>query len=360
MADKLLINSTLGISKQPESALSTIYTAAAEFDGAVTNALNIQIPFVEKILNSGLIGSGNEWAKQVVADYMANTGMTFADQLNTTQFAILAARFMGGTITSTEVESGDGVYDHVIEMAAPDTDPQLPSSSIAFKLGGFDFILGGMVKNNLSLVMQNGQAPTYSVDTVGTGYFEYMASQSPSLVLPEAAAQDYVGQRAQSFAEFNDGSVFDITGAGRLESMNLQASNNVITGERKYGDPVVDPTDDNSGAYTRSLTRGDQRTLQLSMGIYVADDKRGYLANLNNTTVTGLSVMSRGNEAIGLAGDKYHEVEVILPESAVVSPNIGGDRKGIVTLNFEPIKSSGSSEDGIWKIRIRNTQATLA
>lgn len=360
MADKLIINSNIGISKVAESSLSTIKKLAADFDGAVTTALNVQIPFVEQIFNAGIIGKGDEWASQADPDYMTQTGMTFADRLNTSQFASLLARTLSGTITSTEVSAGVGVYDHVIQMKASNLDPQLKSSTIAFSLGGFDFIMGGMVGNNLSVSVQGGAAPTYQVEKVGTGYFEYMASQSPSLVLPSAVAQNYVGQRSQTAVEFNDGTTFDITGLGRLDSFNLNFTNNLVTGERRIGDPLVDSASAGTGAYVRQLTRGDQRNLTVSMGVYVADDKRGYLAHMANTTVSNLKYKSTGNKKIGTTLAYNHEVEFTIPRSVITTPALGGDRKGIVTLNFTPIFDNTLGDAGIFKARIRNTSSTIA
>jgi hypothetical protein len=355
MADHLILNSNIAISKLPETSLSTMKTLAADFDGAVTSALNIQIPGVEKILNRGLIGTGDEFATQADPDYATHTGITFTDRLNTGQFAKLVAGVLSGTITSGEVVASSGAYDHDVEMKASDLDPQLKSRTVAFELGGYDFLMGGMVGNNMSITVQGGAAPTYQVELVGTGVYDYMASQSPSLVLPAPTAQKYVGQRSQTTLSFNDGTVFDMSSLGRAESFNLNFSNNIITGERRLGDPLTDSADSNAGAYVRQLTRGE-RTLQLSMGVYVGDDKRGYLAHLANTEITDLTFLSVSNTVIG-ATVYRHEVEVIVPKSVITSASLGGDRKGITTFNFEPLLATG--ETGIFKMRFRNATSSL-
>jgi hypothetical protein len=41
MSDFLILNSNVAITKTPESSLSTFKTLAADYQGAVTNALNI-------------------------------------------------------------------------------------------------------------------------------------------------------------------------------------------------------------------------------------------------------------------------------------------------------------------------------
>jgi hypothetical protein len=359
MADKLIINSNIGIGKLPESALSVIDDLAADFAGARTSALNVTIPNISKILNTGLIGDGHEWASQSDPDYAEHTAMTFSDRLNTGQFALLLARFLSGTITSTQVGT-TGVYDHVVQMKASDLDPQLKSTSVCFELGGFDFILGGMCGNNLNVAIQGGSAPTYQAEMVGTGYFEYMASQTPSLVIPDPIAENYVGQRSQATFEFNDGTVFDVAGAGRLESLNMQFTNNLITGERRIGDALVDPTDANSGAFVQQLTRGDQRNLTITAGIYVGTDKRGYLAHLANTTITNLKFKCIGNKVIGSSGTQYHEIEFTIPLAVITSAALGGDRKGIITLTFQPLFNSAGSETGVFKARVRNLLTTIA
>lgn len=359
MADFLIINSNIALTKTPESAFSVMKTLAADFDGAVTNALNVRIPITSKILNKGLIGKGDEWASRADPDYAEHTGMTFSDRVNTDQFARLAARTLSGDITSTEVTPGSGVYDHVVEMKRSNLDPQLKSSSVAFELGGYDLILAGMVGNSLSVSVQGGNAPQGQVELIGGGLHEFMADQTPALVLPDPVDMNYVGQRSQSTFEFNDGTVFDVTGVGRLDSFNLNFSNNLVTNERRIGDPLVDAASDNSGAHVRQLTRGDERTLTLSAGIYVAADKRGYLAHLNNTEITNLKLKSVGNRKIA-ATSYYHEVEVIVPKATIISAEMGGDRKGIVTFNFEPLFNPAGSEDGPFKMRFRNGTATLA
>lgn len=358
MSDKLILNANIGISKVPETSLSTVKRLAADYNGAVTSALNIQIPGAEKILNEGLIGRGDEFSTQADVDYAMQTGMTFSDRLNTSQFATLAARLLSGTITTTELVPTT-VYQHVIQMQAPSADPQLKSSSIAFELGGLDFILGGMVAESMQVSVQGGAAPTYQIPTVGTGYWEYMDTQTPALVLPDAVDQNYVGQKSQTLVQFNDGTVFDLTSLGRLDAFNLNFSNNLITGEKRIGDPLIDGTDHNSAAYVRQLTRGN-RTLGISMGVYVSTDKRGFLAHIANTEVTGMSYRSLGKYIGSSGGDDYfHEVQFDVPRSVITTPSLGGDRKGIITLNFAPIFKASDGNVGPFKITIISDQPTL-
>lgn len=354
MADKLIINSLIGLSKVHETQ-PTIKKLQSDYNGAMTTALNVQIPNITKILNAGIIGKGDEWATQSDPDYAEHTGMTFSDRLNTDQFASLLLTTLGGTMTDSTVQAST-VYDHTIQMKASSADPTMPSRSVAFSLGAFDWIMGGMASNNLTVSVQGGSAPTYQVEMIGTGYYEYMANQSPALVLPTASAQNYVGQKSQTSVTFNDGTSFDVSGLGRLDSFNLSFSNNLITGEKRIGDSIIDSTDQNSGAYYRNLTRGDQRTLSVSLGVYVGDDKRGYLAHLANTTVQSLVYKSTGKK---LGTSSFYEVEFTIPRSVITAVQVGGDRKGLYTLNFTPIYDVATGDAGIFKARIRNGSSTL-
>lgn len=331
--------------------------AAADYDGAVTNALNVRIPQISKIINRGLIGKGDEWGSQADQDYSEHTGITFSDRLNTDQLAVLAARTLGGTVTTVEVPTDTDVYDHTVEMKASNLDPQLASSSVAFELGGLDLIMGGMVGNSLSISAQGSAAPTYQAELIGTGVYDFMSAQSPELVLPDPVDMNYVGQRNQSSFSFDDGTVFDMTSVGRLDSFNFNFSNNLVTNERRLGDPLTAPGD-LSGAYVRQLTRGDERSLTLALGMYISTDKRGYLANLNNVEITDLTFKATGRE-IATSG-LYHEVEIVIPKAVVTTVELGGDRKGMFTLNFEPLFDPAGSEDGIFKMRFRNAKTSLA
>jgi hypothetical protein len=352
MPDYKIINSNIAISSAAESSFSTAKVLAADFSGAVTNALNITIPNIEKIINKGLIGKGDEFGSKADPDYARHTGMTFTDRLNTDQFAVLAARILSGTITSTTIDTG--VNKHVIEMKASNADPQLKSSTVGFELGGLDLILPGMVGNNLSVQVQGGGAPSYQAEFVGSGDWKLMADQTPALVLPDPIEQNYVGQRSQSALEFNDGTLWNVEDDGRLDSFNINFSNNLITGERRIGDPLTGSGTDNDGARVRQITRGD-RTLTFSAGIYVSNDKRGYLAQLNNTVISGFKFSSVGNVAI--TGVHYHKVTFSIPRSVITVADLGGDQKGLLNFTFEPIPETGNLP---FTIEIINENVSLA
>lgn len=350
------LNAILAISKAPETALNTIKRLAAEFDGAVTSALNVGLPNIEKIGNEALIGSGNEWETDFINDYLGNPSITFSDRLNTKQFALLSARHLGGTITSTEVGVGSGVFDHVIQMMASDVDPTPKASTVAGKFGGLDLILGGMICNSLGIGYGDNQLPTYTAELLGTGYYERMADQTPPLVLPAPVSQNYTGSAAAIVCQLNDGSLLDLSAVGRLQSFNLQSSINVDLGDRRPGDPFITSGDIESGAYTPRASRGT-RDVQVTVGVYNNENRREWNAHLDNVIINNLTWKAVGRKIAATAHS--HEIEVTIPESIIRAVSLGDNReKQILQLTFNKLKKT--TETGIWKLRIRNASATLA
>lgn len=355
MADKLTVNVPIAISKAPEASLNAMKTLAAEFDGALTSAFNITLPNIEKIISDNLVGSGDEFPLSSDNDYVSHPGITFSDRVNTSLFSILAARFMSGTVTSTQV-AATTAYDHVIEAQSTSADPQLKSSTVACKMGGLDLMLAGMVGNSLQIGFSGAALPTYSVEMIGSGKFAYMADQAPALVLPTPAVQDYMGSIAAINVTLNDGTLLDLGAAGRLSAFNLQASNNVVTGDRRPGDAFRTPGDILTGAFVGRLTRG-VRSLSTSLSFYCDDAKREWLDHLNNTTITAFSFKMVGKK-IG-ATIHSHEVEITIPKSVFRSYSIqDNNSKLLSTVDIQPLKDGSTT--GLFKMRIRNDKTTLA
>jgi hypothetical protein len=357
--DTMTINTTFGVSKEPEVG-QVMYTAAADFEGVETTAFNVVIPNIEKVIRKGKIGSGTPFAKQGEIDngYITHPSWTFADAMSTSSFAKLVARFMGGNITSTEVGASSGVYDHVIELMVGDDDDVLPASTIAAKMGGIDFILGGMVGTDLSVTYQDGATPQVSLGQAGTGLYDFMGDQTPALVLPKAASQNYMGGTgAHCKASMNDGTLFDVSSLGILAAYSINASNDVVLNDRRSGDQLLEANNYEGGAYSYPLTRGSNYSFGFSMTIFVANNRRALTAHLGNVELTDIRFKQLGRK-IG-AGTYRHEVEFIVPMATMTTAQTQ-DRNGKVILEcaFEPQLKNG--EANVWKLRIRNTSPTLA
>jgi hypothetical protein len=346
----------MGISKQIESAYNTQYELASDYVALVTSAFNISLPTLGKFFDGGLIGSGSEYARVATPDYLAHPSLTITDRVNTDLAAMLFKRCLGGPATDTAVTSTTS-YDHSFVADPASDDPALPSSSIAVKMGGLDLLLSGCVVNSYSVSFSDAAAPTFSAQIVGSGKFKYMSAVTPTpLVLPAYTAQNYMGTSAGVVCSLNDGTVLNLSQLGRLKAFNFSYSNNLITGDRRSGDPLTDPTDINSGAYVNRLTRGI-RSCSASIQVYVDQNKREWADHLANTPITAFSWKAQGQK---LNTTDSNEFEVKIPKSVFTNASVsdsGG--KLILSLDMTPLLDVSGGQVGLATGRVRNGIATL-
>lgn len=343
----------MGISKAIESAYNTHYELQADFDALVTSAFNISLPNIEKFFDGGLIGSGNEYALTSTNDYLSHPSISISDRLNTELAARLFKRALGGSVTDSVVTASTA-WDHVFVPELGSDDPSLPSMTVAAKLGGIDLILAGMVVNSYGVSFSDSSAPTFSAELIGSGKYKYMANATPALVLPAYTAQNYMGTAAAITCSLNDGSVLNLHTVGRLKSFNFNYSNNVITGDRRAGDPLTTSGDINSGAYSNRLTRGT-RSCSGSLVVYIDENKREWADHLANTPITAFTWKALGQK---LNGTDSREFEVTIPKSVFSSASISDDGgKLCLSLEMTPLKDS--AENGLCKGRVRSGIATL-
>lgn len=352
--DFLVKNTPLGISAEPEDTFDALKTASSDYLTAVTQQLQVTIPNLEKVSDAGVIGNGG-YVTAHVNDYFSHSGITITDRLNTSLAAIYLARILGGDITTEEVTE-DVSWDHTIEVLALDQDPQLVSSSFAFKAGGLDLLLSGMVGNGFSLNFADAAAPTFAAEFVGSGSFDYWSNQSPAIAaLPAFVPQNYMLTSAAIECSYNDGTLLNLSSVGRFKGISLQHNNNTITGDRRPGDKLLVTGNPDKGAIVKRLTR-DVPSLAVQLQLFIDQNKREWTNHLDNVTINNLTFKAIGPK-IGASTDR-HEVEFIVPKGIFTVPQVPGDgQKHTLTLNLEPQLKSG--EKGYFKVRVRNGSDTL-
>lgn len=355
MADKnTYSNVHIALSKLKEVSQNTMFDLAANFDGAVTTALNVTKPNIEKIGNDGLIGLRREWATQHENDYITHPSMTLQDRVNTSQFAKLLALFLSGTITATPL-GVTAAYDQEIEMMDSSVTNLLKTVTVAADLGGDDLLMGGFCANSLQIQHQNGQAATYQVGLVGSGLFEFMSDQTPALVLPTPVSQRYTkGGYGISF-KLTNGSLVDYTGTRRLKSFNFQANNSVVLNDKRGGDLERITGDIESGFYQSVMECGAQRTASLTADVFANGTKTDFMAHLDNSPITDIRLKMTGGIIASTFSD---EVEIIIPK-AIISTKQTRDDGGKLIDQLEFKFEDDSSHDGIWYARVRQLAATL-
>lgn len=363
MSAVLTSNTQIGSSLLPEAPFNTMYELLADFEGEGTQSFDFTPPNLEKIVNEGLIGDGEEWATQTDNDYWSQPAIRISDRVNGKLFGKHLRRHLNGDVTDTAVAGSVGAYDHVIQQAAPDTDPQVLGSTYLVKWGGLRFVLGGMSSNSLSISHDGAAQPNYVDELIGTGNHTFMDLLAvPIADVPKfVIQQNYMKGNAVSVS-WNNGSLQDMTASARYRSFSFQSSN-ALQSERVSGDPTL-PVDiypdvdaEDTGAYIRAITRGGVRPLTLQVGVLVHRTERLEFENhAQNKVLTDFRILMRGRK-VG-ATVALHEAELIVPKTViqVVGAQDRAD-KSLITLGFTPLKDA--AQVGLWYARIRNGTATL-
>lgn len=360
MADFNTRNINLAISSSPESALNTNHTnLGTEFTAAITNALAVTLPSLERIYDNGLIGTGNEFPTTFINDYSTNPRATLSDRINTNQFMVLAARALSGSVTTTAGNGANGVqtgnYKHVVKMQLPGSNPVLKSSTLAAKFGGLNVLMASMVVNALSWEFQGRGPTTYSAELVGTGKIG-----TPTGTYPSPVAQNYMASQAaatMTYVEKNGSTNPTINLAGRVRSFSGSLNNNVITGDGRLGDPLRVSGDVTQGAYFSNLTRGD-RSLTARVALFADDTTYDqWSEHIAGYEVEDFTYTAIGKK-IGSTTDNY-TVKIIFPRSTIdnvnyedASPKLG------VSFDLVPILKAG--EPGLLQMEFITNISTLA
>lgn len=355
MADVLLSQTDLGISNDPEAVLNNMYTLAADFSRLGTTQLSVVIPQVEKFTNAGRVGNSQQWGTVVNHEYVSHPQITISDRLN---LGLASKLFLRAIAPQTLSTAGSGsLFNHTWTMCAAGVYPsQLRSSTVGFKTGGFDFLLGGMVVNQFTIAMQDNMPPMFSANLIGTGKFSQMSVQSPALVIPAYSAQSYVGVQAGAAFTFqmNDGTAFDLASLGRLKAFQFQINNNVRLSDRRSSDPI------NSGGATwgRHVTRmrRGQISIDLAVQVYVeATSAREWAAHLANTLM-GTTTITMGRQfGTGADGGSF---TLNIRNGAIVNPSITDDGRGRSILSFNLLVLDSTAGTGPLHGVISNTSAS--
>lgn len=335
------------INKVPETGINVPRILTADFVSARLNAMMPPAPTVNKN-PSAMIGDGQERAQKLLVGWNIPGQLTIGGDLNTETAARLGARNLSGTRTATEVAVGAGVFDVITNQQTKAQGRVLKLSTIAFLLGGYDFLWPSMCVNNFEASFEGENSVSFTSALINTGFWKRLADLVPAVV-PSDAPPHHLMHPAATRVTFSDGTTIDYANEGDLISGSCGNGNNVVV-KQVPGDPFIIPGDRKSGAYARDIHRGRRDPFAR---LKVAMDASLYEFTLarSGQDITSLSYLFISDDKI--AGGPYdYEFEWKYPlcELQAVNTDTDGDDAAL-SLEFYPKKDAVSGGFAIQRIR---------
>lgn len=354
MSEFLLSDIVGGMSAAPESAVNTPYTLSADFLGMKANGVPPPVPGAESIDDSDMIMGGSEFADDVWLYNWLQNPYSFGGKLNTETAARWFLRALMGTITDAVVTATKS-WDHSVVMQTRAQGRTPKYTTVVLQLGGANFLFCSMAVNSFS-ISQNGTAvPQFQCEVIGTGKYQKVSDISPALIIPAPVQHNYM-HGAACVLTLNNGSTVNLSTLGRIRSWSFGLQNNLVTGDRRPGDPFMTANDVTTGSYVRSLLRG-KRSVSAQIKLSLDENLSEFDWLKSGTTITSLKVKNVG-KIIGTSTDSF-EFELTVPKSKIQV--ITGDSEGddaTITINFLPLRDPVSG--GLITGRVRNDAATMA
>lgn len=339
------------IGKVPETGINVPHILTADFVGMRLNAMMPPIPEVQKNPGS-MVGDGQERAQRLRRGFNTPGQLTIGGQLNTETAGRLGARNLSGTRTSTEVVALAGAWDVVTnqQTKAQGRIPKL--STIAFFLGGYDFLWPSMAVNNFEISFEGDSDVNFSASLINTGYWKRLVDIVPAIVPPDAPSHRLMHPAATKVT-FSDGTTIDYANEGDLLSGSCGNGNNIVV-KNLAGDPFIIPGDRQSGAYARDIHRGRREPFAR---LKVAMDASLYEFTLarSGQDITSLTYLFISDEKIGVTAYDYEfEWKFPLAEVQAVSTDTDGDDAAL-NLEFYPKRDVVSGGFAIQRVRTENS-----
>lgn len=318
--------------KIPESAINTPRVLTADFVGVLHNPMMPPAPAVAKIAGT-MTGDGSERVQKLRTGWNIPAQIPIAGQLNCETAARLGARNLSGTRTSTEVVVAAGAWD-VITNQQTKSQGRIPKlSTLAFFLGGYDFLWPSMAVNNFDISFEAENDVNFTANLINTGYWQRMSDIVPAIV-PAAAPSHHLMHPAATKVTFSDGTTIDYANEGDLLGGSCGNGNNIVV-RQLPGDPFEIPGNRKSGAYARDIHRGRREPFAR---LKVAMDASLYEFTLarSGQDITSLTYLFVSDEKIGATSYDYEfEWKYPLAEVQAVTTETDGDDAALA-LEFYP------------------------
>lgn len=339
------------ISKLPETGINVPRVLTADFEGMLLNATMPPIPELQKATPT-MIGDGQERAQRLRRGWWIPGQISIAGQLNNVTAARLGGRNLSGTRTATEVVPAAGAWD-IITNQQTKAQGRIPKlSTMAFSLGGYDFLWPSMAVNNFEITFEGDGDVNFSSALINTGYWQRMADIIPAIVPPDALAHRLM-HPAATRVTFSNGSTIDYAAEGDLISGSCGNGNNIVV-RQLPGDPFITPGDRTSGAYSRDIHRG-RRDPFARLKVAMDDTLAEFTMSQSGTDITSLTYLFISDEKIGVTAYDYEfEWKYPVAELQTTQSDTDGEDAAI-TMEFYPKKDAVSGGFAIQRVRTDNS-----
>lgn len=171
MAEKLIRDVQLWISKRPQAAIGTdTFVLGTDYLRAVTDQPAYVLPKILYRDDRGRPGNGHNFPTRRCADRIDHPGFTITEEVHTSYPGRLALRSTGGVVTTAQ-QGGTAAFKHSNKMLNALLSRQLPPSTLISIIGGADFRNADMVVDAFRMEQNRADAPRYSATLIGSGKF---------------------------------------------------------------------------------------------------------------------------------------------------------------------------------------------
>lgn len=335
------------ISKTVEGTYNTAPATGSDYSFIPTQNPFFQLPTIEKVNDRTRVGRNAP--SHVCSTYWSNPQYGLVDDAETDVPARLFRRALGGTVTSTLVETG--VYDHVFAILNPAVGSILPSFGMASLLDAASFLFHGNMVDRFKVSQQGSNRAQYEADVVGSGKF----TRPHGLVsLPALApTQCMDGFRTEVSYVDDAAATVNLHTLGTLIEWMVEHKNNIRRDKRRVGDTIQTESTTGTAAHVKSMPRGKYETA-ISLKVDFTD-LTAWTKSAQNKTFTNLKFKVVGPTVGAIS---RHEFEIIVPSLVFETVTPDEDAEDAATL-INVIALQDSVSAGTITGRIRNASATL-
>jgi hypothetical protein len=361
MAESLQSQTVIGFSTAPESGYGVNPVLASAFTPMVVTAGGGEdqpLPESEKSDDRGRTGRGNAMYPSFQrSGFRLPTSFTLADTVQAGTLAPLVRRFMGATSGVPTEVTPLLYFHHIFYELNPDTNLQLPSTSVIYQNNEYDYMHRGCVGSTLQVSQTGANDPTFSLGMTGAGVAERVSliGGFGSLAIPPKDPYMYGASTAIGYTNDSAVGVSLTTPSHKWRGGNFNANNALITDDTRAGMPQADATEPRRGWYRDFLHFGDR---EISADFTMSMDGDYSLKNAEelNLEYTDFSWVMKG-DIVPTLTEKY-TVRIVIPKFNLRTPRTGTATGNKKTKTFTIFPLIHAGHYGVYRFEFVNGVST--